>query len=277
MPTPLEPIAVPGDMHALRQGAGSPLVLVHGALGDCRQWQAIAELLSERQEVWSLSRRHHWPTPPPRHDAPYSVDRQADELVTFLASLPAPADVVGHSYGTAVALVAATRSPERFRRLVLIEPAHVSLLPGIDAELEREIDDRARMLAGMHADIAAGHDDDAARRLIDWVQGGPGGFAALPAATRSQLLDNAATLAPAYSNPVAPLTPDELARVAMPVLTVVGSKTRHYYRACAEGVVAKLADARMATIHGASHMLTVERPSEVAQQIRDFSVVDFRR
>jgi pimeloyl-ACP methyl ester carboxylesterase len=270
MSDPSFPAAVAGGMHALRQGAGPALVLVHGALGDCRQWAPIAAALADRFDVWSLSRRHHWPAPAPSAEALYTVDRQAEDLIAFLDSLDAPATVVGHSYGTAVALDAATRVPERVARLVLIEPAHAALLPAIDDDLQREIDDRGRMLAGMHADLAAGRAEDAAIRLIDWVQGGPGGFAALPVATQAQLLANAATLAPAYAHPVAPLSPEQLARVAMPVLAVVGGNTRRYYRACAEGAVAMLADARMASIHGASHMLTVERPLELAQALGRF-------
>lgn len=250
-------------MHALRQGAGPPLVLVHGALGDCRQWAPIAAALAERFEVWSLSRRHHWPAPPPSPEVLYTVDSQADDLIAFLASLNRPATVVGHSYGTAVALVAATRAPERFSRLILIEPAHASLLPAIDDELQYELDDRGWMLAGMRDDIAAGRDNDAARRLIDWVQGGAGGFAALSAETQAQLLDNAATLAPAYAHPVATLAPDALARVAMPVLAAAGSSSRKYYRACAEGATILLRDAQLESVAEARHMLTAERPADV--------------
>ena len=47
-----------GTMLAVRRtGGGSPLVLVHGALGDLDTFALIEGLLAERHSVWVYSRR----------------------------------------------------------------------------------------------------------------------------------------------------------------------------------------------------------------------------
>jgi pimeloyl-ACP methyl ester carboxylesterase len=257
-------------MRALRVGRGQPVVLVHGALGDCRQWLPIAAALAKQAEVWSLSRRHHWPAPPPAADAEYTVESQAADLVEFLRTFDRPVDLVGHSYGGAVVQVAALAAPERVRRLVLIEAAHPSLLPAVIAGVEEEQQARQAMIAAVHGDLRTGAAEHAAIGLIDWVMGGPGGYDALPAETRRNLLDNAATLAPAYARQAAAVVPDALRALRVLTLVAHGANTRLYYRACAEGAVALLPDARLAVVPGAGHMLIVERPLEVAARLLSF-------
>ena len=161
------------------------MVLVHGALGDRRQWDAVVAALSPRFRTHAVSRRHHWPGPMPATSERYTYELHRDDVLALVSSLPAPAHFVGHSYGAGVVLIAALQSPERVRSLTLIEPAFGSLLPEAGAGLAEEKVSRSAALAQVRALVEAERHDDAAVAFIDWVQGGAGGFARLPETTQA--------------------------------------------------------------------------------------------
>ena len=48
-------------LSAWRTGSGPDVVLVHGSVGDYRQWEPIAGELRGEYRVTALSRRFHWP------------------------------------------------------------------------------------------------------------------------------------------------------------------------------------------------------------------------
>src|SRR5215212_2074222 len=73
---------------------GPDVVLVHGALGDYRQWEPISTALPRSYRVIAVSRRFHWPNPPPAGDVPYTFDAQSADLDALLQSLTRPAHVV---------------------------------------------------------------------------------------------------------------------------------------------------------------------------------------
>jgi pimeloyl-ACP methyl ester carboxylesterase len=176
------------------RGGGPDVVLIHGSLGDYRQWNAIVERLESNYRVVAVSRRHHWPNPPPQPDISYTYDGHSADLQLFLHAIGHPAHVVGHSYGAGVALLAALHGREWIRSLTLIEPAFGSLLPAATPELAPELASRESMVATVKAFIQEGDDERAAEALIDWVQAGAGGFSRLPQTARDGLLGNAKTI-----------------------------------------------------------------------------------
>ena len=253
---------------ALASGTGPALVLVHGALGDLRQWAPMAALLTDRNVV-SLSRRFHWPNPAVTPDAVYSVESHRDDLLALLRIFERPVDLVGHSYGALVVLAAALAEPALVRSLVLFEPPLGSLLSATP-ELAAEHASRAAMLASLQANIAIGDNEIAAAALIDWVQEAGGGIDSLPADERRRLLDNASTLGPTYA--MAPPAVDcrQLGALTMPVLIATGARTRVFYRRAAEAAAACIPHAQSALIADAGHMLIVEQPTPVAALLLDF-------
>ena len=66
------------------RGRGPDVVLVHGSLGDYRQWSAIGEQLEPNYRVIAVSRRYHWPNPPPHSDINYTYDAHSADLQLLL-------------------------------------------------------------------------------------------------------------------------------------------------------------------------------------------------
>jgi len=264
-------------MTALTTGRGPALILVHGALGDYRQWDPMAERLRPHFRVVAISRRFHWPNDPPAQTDGYTVESQRDDLLALMQSIAEPVHLVGHSYGAVVVLAAALAEPVRVRTLTLIEPPLPSLFPVSAAGLAEENSSRAAMATALRAQVDAGDHEAATSTLFDWIQGGAGGFAALPEASRHQLLENARTIGPPYAKPAPGFVCSQLARLAMPTLVLNGADTRPFYLRSGQAVAACIPGSRSGVVPAARHMVMVENPRATAAAILDFLVPARRR
>jgi esterase len=258
------------DLPTHTQGDGPDVVLVHGALGDRRQWDPVAAALAAGFRTHAFSRRHHWPGPMPAADERYTYELHRDDLLACLSALQGPVHVVGHSYGAGVALLAALQSPQLFRSLTLIEPAFGSLLPEAGIGLAEERASRTAGLAHVRALVDAGQHETAAESFIDWVQGGPGGFAGLPEDTQRALRDNARTLGPTIVGSQPDVSPVLLRSLRLPTLVVNGERTRPWYRLIGEVTAVSVPGATRATLPGCGHMTIVESPQQTAELLSGF-------
>ncbi len=106
-------------------GAGKPpLVLLHGLLGSGRNWQTagagLADLAGGRA-VWALDLRNHGKSP---WHAVMTHEAMAADVAAWLDARGLGAvELMGHSMGGKVAMVLASRRPERVRRLVVVDIA----------------------------------------------------------------------------------------------------------------------------------------------------------
>ncbi|HEV8394810.1 MAG TPA: alpha/beta hydrolase [Vicinamibacterales bacterium] len=258
------------ELPTITQGSGPDVVLVHGALGDQRQWEPIAAALAPRFRTHAVSRRHHWPGPMPAAAERYTYELHRDDVLGLIDRLGGPVHLVGHSYGAGVVLLAALQAPERVRSLTLIEPAFGSLLPEAGPGLAEEKATRMAALNQVRALVGADKHLEAAEVFIDWVQGGPGGFSSLPEAARQGLHDNARTLGPTIAGSQPDVSPASLRGLRMPSLVVIGEQTRGFYRLIGEVTAGGIPGGRLAKLPGCSHMTIVEAPEGTATLLGDF-------
>jgi pimeloyl-ACP methyl ester carboxylesterase len=100
-------------------GAGSPVVLVHGTMGDRNDWFETARRLSATYRVTAFDRRGRGHS----DDSPdYSIEREIEDLHAVVEAAGPPVYLVGHSFGAVLALLAAARFGELIAKLVLYEP-----------------------------------------------------------------------------------------------------------------------------------------------------------
>lgn len=115
-------------LHYTDEGAGEPLVFVHGSASDHRTWQYQQEQFRKHFRTIAYSRRYHWPNDPIPGNAVYAMMEHVEDLEYLLRELEAiPAYLVGHSYGAFVCLLLAMRDPTLVRALVLAEPPVITL------------------------------------------------------------------------------------------------------------------------------------------------------
>jgi pimeloyl-ACP methyl ester carboxylesterase len=162
-------------MSYVERGSGPPLVLVHGALNDYRYWTPQLQGLSDRFRVISVSLRHYYPEPW-KGEGEFSLKRHAADVAAFIEALGEPVPLVGHSRGGPVALAVAVDRPQLVRKLVLADPALLSLVSPSGSAADDPRVKRARMAETYfrRGDIEGG-----LRYFFDDVNG-PGGWAKLP-------------------------------------------------------------------------------------------------
>ncbi len=105
------------------QSALRALVLLHGILGQGRNWHGIAQALVHRLPDWAVvlvDLRMHGRSqgfPPP-----HTVDACAEDLLDLMEHLPFPTEAVaGHSFGGKVALALAQEAPEDLEQVFVLD------------------------------------------------------------------------------------------------------------------------------------------------------------
>jgi len=110
------------ELYYESQGAGEPLILLHGGLGALEMFSDLIPLLAPMRQVIVVDLQGHGRTAD--IDRPFSFDSMADDVVELMTHLGmGSADVMGYSLGGGVALRAAVRHPDSVRKLVLLSIA----------------------------------------------------------------------------------------------------------------------------------------------------------
>ena len=177
--------------------------------------------------------------------------------------------IVGHSYGAATALIAATMMPERIRALAVYEPTLFSLL---DAEREppNDADGIRFAVAEATAALRRGATDLAAQRFIDfWMH--EGAWAAMPEARRQPILasiENLPHWGDALFNEPTPL--EVFAQLDIPVLYMMGKLSPASSRGVGRLLTAVLPQVEIIEFEGLGHMGPVTHPQIVNDAIFRF-------
>jgi pimeloyl-ACP methyl ester carboxylesterase len=117
--TPVRHLALSSGPVALRQaGSGAPLLLIHGWRGSSRYWQGTLDSLADIRSLYAFDLPGHGETPP--WQGSLDIAPLAEMTIELADRLGlARFDLVGHSFGGAVALAIAARWPQRVGRLVV--------------------------------------------------------------------------------------------------------------------------------------------------------------
>src|SRR4051812_1661336 len=117
-----------------RYGSGTQLVLVHPSSGGLDSFAPIVPLL-EGFELWAYARRGYAPSGSCERPKTFADD--VADLQTVLDAAGGQADVLGASYGAAVALHTAHADSSGIQSLVLFEPPLFSARSSLAGVLER--------------------------------------------------------------------------------------------------------------------------------------------
>ncbi len=119
------------------EGAGPPLLIVHGGMRSSNGWEPLLAALAPERTVTALDRRGRGRSPDA--GSAYSLATEAADIAAVASMLAdehgGPVDAFGHSYG-ALVLLAAAAAGAPLRRLAVYEPPGPETLP---PEVERRI------------------------------------------------------------------------------------------------------------------------------------------
>lgn len=257
-------------------GTGPGVVCLHANASSSAQWRGLMELLAPRFHVlapdaYDAGKGASWPS-----SDVISLADEVDLIEPVLARAGAPLVLVGHSYGGAVALVAALRRPERVRALVLYEPTLFSL---VDAEKRppNDADGIRDAVAQAAAELERGDADAAAERFIDyWME--RGAWRRFPAERKPAIaasMRNVRRWACALFTEPTPLA--AFRALDVPVLYMTGARSTASARAVARLLKSALPRVQALELENLGHMAPVTHPALVNEAIAEFVALQERR
>jgi pimeloyl-ACP methyl ester carboxylesterase len=110
------------NIHYVEMGEGTPILLIPGAFSTYRHWNRMIPHLSKHYKVFCIDYLGAGDSDKPKSRFRYTIEEQADLIVKMMETLHIrQMDIVGVSYGGAIALNLAARYPERVGKIVSIE------------------------------------------------------------------------------------------------------------------------------------------------------------
>jgi len=245
----------------VRAGAGSPVVLLHGYVGDGPSvWTRQIDTLSADHTVIAWDAPGAGASSDPPED--FGIDGYAECLARFIEVLGlGPTHVVGLSFGGALAIALQRRHRSRTRSLVLASayagwrgslPPHVAEARLAQALQLSETSPQGfvdALLPTMFALPVASEDVDAYRLAMERFH--PVGFRAMARASAEDLSDVPPT-------------------IDVPTLLIFGDRDERAPSSVAEGLLATIPASRLIVLPNAGHVCNLELPGRFNDEVRMF-------
>jgi esterase len=259
------------DMTFVERGAGVPLVLVHGTLGDYRTWALQMEPFGAHYRTIAISLRHCWPERWDGDGDDFTVQQHTQDIAAFIAALDAgPVHLIGHSRGGHIAFRVAQNFPGLVRKLVLAEPGGA-----LDASLEPPHAPKSPLIAlgPLYAEAAArirrGEIDEGLAPTAE-VLYGKGGWANRPEARKQQMRDNARTLLWQINEQRVPFSRADAEAIRAPTLLMAGERSPESFHRILDGLESALKDVRRVVVPNASHGSNIDNPKRFEREVLAF-------
>lgn len=261
---------MPGDAPFVRQaGEGPGVVCIHANASSSSQWRSLMDVLATNHKVlapdcYGSGKSPDWPS-----DREIRLSDEVRFLEPVLELAGAPCAIVGHSYGAAVALVAAVLHPNRVHALALYEPTLFAL---VDAQQPppNGADGIRNAAAASAAALSRGDREGAAQHFIDfWM--GTGSWRAMPSQRRPAIVDSIVNVRRwAYALLNESTHAHTFAMLDIPVLYMLGAESPESAHAVARVLLPILPRVRVVEFPGLGHMAPVTHPEPVNAEIEAF-------
>jgi pimeloyl-ACP methyl ester carboxylesterase len=246
-------------------GSGPGVVCLHSNASSSAQWRALMDILAPK--FHALAADSYGAGKSPARPKATMLRDEVALLEPVFERAGDPFALVGHSYGGAVALVAAALHPQRVRALALYEPTLFAL---VERESPRDVDGIRNTVDAAVSFLQKGDTSGAARAFIDfWME--PGAFDRMPERNR-EAIAAAGTDVVEWRSALfgEPTPPEAFARLEVPVLLLVGKRSPLSSRAVAQLLARTLPKVNLVELDGCGHMAPVVQPDKVNGHIARF-------
>lgn len=257
------------DLFVREAGQGPTVLCCHSNAGSSSQWRGLMEAMAPTHRVLAVDHIAAGRSAPWREARRVTLADEVDALAPVLERAGPRFSLVGHSYGAAVALIAALRHPRRVRSMVLYEPTLFAL---IDAEGPPPNDaDRIRAtVAASTAALERGDTNEAARHFIDYWMA-PGAWQATPPERQAQIAEASRQMPHwAHALMTEPTPAAAFGALTMPVLLMTGGRSTAAAHGVAHRLRPHLPAVQTHDFEALGHMGPVTHPSVVNPVIAEF-------
>jgi len=246
-------------------GRGPVVVLLHGFPFDRSMWASQVEALSDQYRLIVPDLRGHGSSPAP-DDRVYTIDAMADDLIETLNALNLHEKVVlgGLSMGGYIALSAITRYPDRFMGLMLLDtkatsdPPEIARGRGITAEQVESSGNTETLVEGLILRVFAQETREHKPELVESLR-------------KVMKSTSPRTIAASLRGMAArPDRMDDLARIQLPTLILVGADDVVTPVSDAKAMAERLPNAKLAVITDSGHLAPLENPEASNTEILSY-------
>jgi len=255
----MESVGVDGVEIAWTQtGIGDPaLMFVHGYTGSSTDFVHHIDHFAQDRRVLTMDFRGHGQSghsPPDR----YTFDQLALDLIAVIEQAGAPpVDLLGHSMGGRIAMLAALKRPDVIRSLILMSTS-ASTFPDDPWAYVSTVTDQLRIRGMDFLDENPYHEPG------DWRLSN--GALRMRRANRDAL-DVEAFIGPAQELSCAPSVLENLASVRIPITLMVGRRDR--IRTGSKEIAKAIPSARLHQIRRAYHSPQLSNPAHFREHVED--------
>jgi len=246
-------------------GSGPGVVCLHSNASSSTQWRGLMEMLAPKFHVIAADSYGAGKSPPFPADRSIGLRDEVALLEPVFARAGERFSLVGHSYGGAVALIAALAHRPRLRALALYEPTLFALV-----ERAQDVDGIRNTVSSAVRALERGDALGAARFFIDfWIA--PGAFERMPERSRAAIAEagrNIQRWKDALFDEPTPL--GDFAGLDAPVLLITGTNSPLSSRAVVARLRGVLPNVEVAELQGFGHMAPVTNPDAVNPLISRF-------
>jgi pimeloyl-ACP methyl ester carboxylesterase len=264
--TPIVTQALPFVREA---GAGPGVVCLHSNASTSGQWRVLMDHLAPSFHVLAPDSYDSGKSPAWPSDRVISLADEVALIEPVLARAGSPCVLVGHSYGAAVALMAALATPGRISALALYEPTLFSLLDA-ESPSPNEADGIRHAVAQSSAALDAGDADAAARHFIDYWMG-EGSWGQTPDVRKlpiAESVKNVRRWAHALMQEPTPLAAFRALHV--PVLYMTGQQSTRSAHGVARLLTAAMPQVEVVAFEQLGHMGPITHPEVVNPVLEQF-------
>jgi pimeloyl-ACP methyl ester carboxylesterase len=250
-------------------GAGPGVVCLHSNASTSSQWRTLMETLAPSFHVLAADSLGAGRSPAWPGERAVALRDEVALLEPVFARAGEPFALVAHSYGAAVALIAALSQPRRVRALALYEPTLFSLLDA-EAPPPNAADGIRATVAAATAALEAGNPQGAAECFIDYWMGA-GSWARMPEARQDPIttsIGNVRGWAGALLGEPTALT--AFAELDIPLLYMLGKDSPASSLGVARLLTQALPRVEVVEFEGVGHMGPITHPQRVNETILRF-------
>jgi pimeloyl-ACP methyl ester carboxylesterase len=245
-------------------GEGSPLLLIHGSLGDHQRWDALRPYLEPHFSVHAMDRRGRGAS---GDASSYSIEREYEDVAAVIDAIAASAGETVRVYCSSfggLCLFGGYPLTKHIGRIALyeawpaIEPAELSVSPDILDRADALLAEGRREAA---LELAYREELELSDEELEMVRSQPSWPARVAAAHTI----------PREARAFAQVSFDasQASKIDAPTLLLIGSESP-VWGPQASQVAAALPDARVAVIEGQGHVADLFAPERVAQHLLGF-------
>lgn len=250
-------------------GTGPGVVCIHANASSSAQWRSLMDRLSGSHRVLAPDCYGSGKSPDWHSDREIALQDEVHFIEPALALAEPLFSLVGHSYGAAIALVAALANPGRIRALAIYEPTLFGLVDAL-SPAPNGVDGIRTTVAAAGAALDAGDRDAAAGHFIDYWMGA-GSWSATPSQRKPAITESVANVRRwSHALFTEPTPIDAFAALDIPILYMLGGASPASAHAVARVLLPVLRGARVVEFAGLGHMAPVTHPEVINAEIARF-------